>query len=279
MEDLRIRNKSERTVKTYVSLVARFARHFGKPPDQLGLEEIRAYQLHLIEQKVSWSLFNLSVCALRFFFCVTLGRPWEIKHLPFAKKPRRLPVVLSGDEVLRLLAAADGPVYRLMLTIAYAAGLRVSEVVALRAADIDSARMVLHVRKGKGGKERQVPLSPVLLDQLRAYWRSHRAVLADSPWLFPSRDRSKHVSKDLVQRACKRAARRANLAKDVTPHTLRHSYATHLLEAGTDLRTVQELLGHAWMTTTVVYTHVRRKLVGKAPSPLDILANDPLARA
>lgn len=268
IEDLRIRNYSPRTIEIYVRHVARFARHHGRSPEALGLEDIRAYQVHVMKEGLSWSRFNQAVCALRFLYRVTLGRPWWIEHLPYAKKPRRLPVVLGQEEVLRLLSAVPSPVCRMALTAAYAGGLRVSEVAALRVEDIDSARMMIHIGHGKGDKARLVPLSRVLLDELREYWRARRP----GTWLFPGRKAGEPIRTRSLWRACREACRAAGLKKHVSVHTLRHTFATHLLETGTDLRTVQALLGHASIMTTALYTHVQRRLVTATKSPLDLCA-------
>ena len=272
IEDLQLRNRSPRTIETYISHVARFAKFHGRSPDQLGPEEVRAYQLHLRESGVSWTLFNQAVCALKFLYSVTLRVDWPVEHIPYGRSPRKLRVVLSQDEVARLLQAVDHPVYRMALTTAYAAGLRITELVSLKAEHIDSARMVLHVEAGKGQKGRIVPLSKVLLAQLRHYWRTDRPKIKRAPWLFPGERPGKPLHTTTLQMACKRARAAAKLTKRVTPHTLRHCYATHLLEAGVDLRTVQELLGHADLSTTAIYTHVEAKLVTGTRSPLDLIA-------
>jgi integrase/recombinase XerD len=267
VDDLRLRNYSERTVEAYVGGVARFARHFGRSPDQLGPDEIRAYQLHLLDKHVSWSQFNQIVCSLRFFFNVTLGRPELIQHLPFGKRRKTLPLVLSPDEVLRLLEAATAGRARLLFQIAYACGLRVSELVRLQVRDIDSARMVIVVRQGKGGKDRLVPLSQRLLEELRRYWKERRP----KTWLFPAQRGTGHLCVDWVQRLCRRLVARAALGKRATLHTLRHSYATHLLEAGVDLLTLQKILGHSALSTTARYVHLSTRHLQKAPSLLDLL--------
>ena len=271
IEDLRIRNYSPRTEETYVFQVARFAKHFGRSPEVLGPEEIRAYQLHLISTGTAWSSFNLAICAIKFVYRITLKCTWPIDEVPYGKKPKTLPVVLSADEVLRLLAAVVIPLHRLVLTVAYAGGLRISEAVALRAQDIDSSRMLIHVAQGKGQKARLVPLSRALLEQLRAYWKKQRHAPPACPWLFPGVEPTVHIGESAIQKACQRACARARINKRVTPHTLRHCFATHLLEAGTDLRTVQALLGHACLATTMIYTHVKRKLVKATLSPLDFI--------
>jgi integrase/recombinase XerD len=267
IDDLRLRNYSPRTIEAYVAGVAKFAAHLGRSPDQLGLEDVRTFQLHLLARGVSWSQFNQTVCALRFFYRITLRRPGLVEHIPFGKRPRVLPAVLSRDEVARLFAAVRHRWHRLMLRTTYAGGLRVSELVRLQVADIDSARMVMHIRQGKGQKDRLVPLSPRLLEELRGYWRERRPRL----WLFPGHGAAGHLRPDIVQRACREAARVAGFTKHVTVHTLRHSYATHLLEAGVDLLTIQKLLGHRDLQTTARYVHVSTQRLRAAPSPLDDL--------
>jgi integrase/recombinase XerD len=273
IHDLQLRNYSPRTVSCYVAAVAAFAKHFGRSPEHLGAEHVRLYQLHLLGQRASWSRFNQAVCALRFLFAVTLGRPELLPMIPYGKKPRALPCVLSTDEVRRLFDAAGEGRLRLILQAAYAAGLRVSEVIRLRTGDIDSARMVLHVRCGKGKKDRLVPLSAVLLSLLRDYWRKHRP----ADWLFPGQRPGTHVSQGQVQRLCRRAVLAAGITKKASMHTLRHSYATHLLEQGTDLATLQKLLGHNQVSTTLRYTHVQQSHLQRAASPLDTLLPSPKA--
>jgi integrase/recombinase XerD len=266
--DLQLRNYRPRTIQTYTEAVARFARHFGRSPEQLGPEEIRTYQLYLLhERHASWSSFNQVVCALRFLYRVTVPRPWAVEQIPYGKKPKSLPAVLSREEVVQLFAAVRLPVYRMLLQTAYAAGLRLSEVIRLRVTDIDSSRMLLWVRQGKGGKDRCVPLSPRLLALLRDYWQQFRP----TTWLFPGGTPAGHRSLGGVQRACHEAVQRAGFTKKVSMHTLRHSYATHLLEAGTDLRTLQRLLGHNDLDTTARYTHLTQPLLAGTPSPLDLL--------
>lgn len=273
IEDLQIRNRSPRTIEAYVFHVAKYAQFHGCSPDQLGPEHVRDYQLHLRDRNVSWSLFNQAVCALRCFYSVTIKAPWAIQQIPFARKPKKVRIVLSQDEVIRLLDAVDRPVYRMALMTAYGAGLRITEVIMLKSEHIDSARMLIHVELGKGQKSRLVPLSEVLLDQLREYWRYYRPKVKRSPWLFPSEDPAKPLDPSTIQKACQRAREASGIKKHVTPHTLRHCYATHLLEAGVDLRTVQALLGHSQLSTTAIYTHVQRKLVTATKSPLDAIAH------
>ncbi len=266
--DLRLRNKSPRTIETYVLRVSLFARHFGRSPELLGPEQVRAYQEHLIARQVSWSTFNQAVCALRFLYQVTLGRPELIAHLPFARRPRKLPTVLSPEEVLRLLKAALPGRDRALLQTTYACGLRLQELLGLQVADIDSARLVLHIRHGKGQKDRLVPLSACLLEVLRDYWRECRP----ATWLFPGLKSTQALTDGTVQRICRRTARRAGLTKRVHPHTLRHSCATHLLEAGVDLLSVQALLGHSHFNTTAKYLHISLRRLQQLPALLEGLA-------
>jgi site-specific recombinase XerD len=274
IQDLQLRNYSPRTVACYVRAVARFAAHFGRSPELLDAEHTRQYQLHLLHRKVSWSRFNQAVCALRFFYRFTLQRPDVVVALPYGKKPKSLPCVLSTDEVAQLFAAVTDPRDRLLLQAAYACGLRISELVHLRVDDVDSARMVLAVRGGKGQKDRLVPLSPVLLARLREYWREYRP----TAWLFPGQAAGSHLSTGQVQRMCRRAVRACGISKKASMHTLRHSYATHLLESGTDLLTLQKLLGHNHLSTTALYVHLEQSHLQKAGSPLDTLHGSPASR-
>jgi integrase/recombinase XerD len=270
IEDMRIRNYSPKTIKDYVSRVARFARYFGKSPDQLGPEHIHGYQVHLLEEKSSWSNFNNAVCALRLFYRVTLKKDWMIKHLPYGKRPKTLPVVLSKDEVLRLFAALHKLSHRIILMTAYSAGLRASEVARLRVEDIDCGRMLIRVRQGKGQKDRYVMLSATLLEVLGGYGK----LAQPTDWLFPGERAGHYISPRTLNRACKDAAEAAGIQKRITMHTLRHCFATHLLESGIDIRTIQKLLGHAKLETTSRYTHVSDAKLRSTPSPLDLLATD-----
>jgi len=267
---LRTRNYSPRTEETYIDAVARYARHFGKSPDQLGAAQAMEYQIWLREHKHASATFaNQTVCALRFFYREVLGRPDEVERIPYARRERRLPVVLSPEETARFLGSIPIARYWVLLTTIYATGLRISEALALRARDIDSSRMLIHVRQGKGKKDRYVPLSPILLDLLREHWRRER--LTDL--LFPAfRDRSRPLDPATVQKYVARAAERAGLRVKVTPRTLRHCYATHLIEKGTSTRVVQVLLGHSNVHTTETYTHVSPQTMGKIVSPLDQIA-------
>jgi len=272
--DLQLRNYAPRTVSTYVAAVARFAAHFGQSPEQLGSDHVRQYQLHLLAQKASWSRFNQAACALRFLYRVTLRRGDVAASVPFGKKTRSLPAVLSAAEVARLFAAVANRRDLMILQTAYACGLRVSEVVRLQVGDIDSQRMSLHIRAAKGRKDRFVPLSAVLLQRLRDYWRGYRPKL----WLFPGGKPDSHLSIGNVQRLCQRAVRASGITKKASMHTLRHSYATHLLESGTDLASLQKLLGHSQLSTTLRYTHVGQAHLQRIVSPLDTLVGLPASK-
>ena len=267
-EDMQLRNLSPNTIDAYTWHVDKFCQYFGKQPDGLGREEIRQYQLYLVnEKKASWSSFNQAVCGLRFLYEVTLRRPWTVQHIPLGKKPKKLPTVLGDEEVARLLACLRNHKHRTVLTVCYAAGLRLSETTHLKAEHIDSQRMQIRVANGKGRKERLVPLSPRLLGELREYWIATRP----ANYLFPGKTPDVPLSGTTIQKACKRAAADAKIHKTVTPHTMRHSFATALLEAGVDLLTIGRLLGHKSFTTTLIYLHVRRPHLGRTPSPLDWL--------
>jgi len=267
IDDLRLRNYAPRTIDTYVSRVACFAKHFGRSPELLGPEEVRTFQLHLLERRVSWSSFNQAVCALRFLYGTTLGRPEQLPMIPYGKRPKALRSVLAAQEVLRLIEAAETPRDRLFLQVAYGCGLRLSELIHLQVSDIDSARMVIHVRRGKGAKDRLVPLSRRLLEELRAYWRLYRP----GTWLFPGHRPDQPITGSNMQRRFGRLVKRVGLTKHCSLHTLRHSYATHLLEAGVDLLTLKMLLGHRTLETTARYLHVSTHRLHEAPSLLDLL--------
>ena len=267
IEDMTVRNLSPATQRSYVHAVAKFSRYFGRSPERLGLEDVRAFQVHLVSTAISWPALNQTVCALRFFYGVTLGHAEIPERVPYAREPRKLPVVLSADEVVRFLEAVPGLKTRTALTTAYAAGLRASEAVGLRIDDIDSGRMVIRIRHGKGGKDRYVMLSAQLLGILRTYWRLARP----RDWLFPGRDESRPIDVQVLYAACRSACAAAGLGKRVTVHTLRHSFATHLLENGTDLRIIQVLLGHSNLSSTARYTQVSTGLIRRTASPLDRL--------
>jgi site-specific recombinase XerD len=269
IEDMRIRNLAPNTQRAYVEQISRFARHFGKSPELLGPAEIRAYQLHLVqERQLSASSVLVAVAAIRFLYKVTLKRNWSIEEVvPTCRKPQRLPVVLSRDEVLRFLDAVAMLKHRVILTVCYAAGLRISEAVRLTPAAIDSRRMVIRVDEGKGRKDRYVMLSPKLLDILRDYWRTARP----KQWLFPGDLPGKPITPCAVEIACRTARLECNIGKPVTPHALRHAFAVHLLEAGADLRTIQLLLGHRSLSTTARYLRLATSKVCATASPLDAL--------
>ena len=254
IEDLQIRNRSPLTIETYVRHVARFAEYFDRSPELLGPEEVRQYQLHLLAEKASWSAFNQCVSGLRFLYRVTLGRPEEVPRLAFGRRPKRLPVVLSPAEVMEWFACVRSRMIRMVLTTIYATGLRINEALHLTVDDIDSRQMMILVARGKGNKQRWVPLSQPLLTELRRWWCEHR----NPKWLFPGKTPDRPMNASAVQKACQVAAVQAGLKPGISPHTLRHTFATELLEAGVNLLTIQKLLGHASLTTTLLYTHVRR---------------------
>jgi site-specific recombinase XerD len=234
------------------------------------MEEVRAYQLHLIERKYSWAHTNQVACALRFFYGITLGQKEALERIVAGKDPEKLPPILNSEEVVRFLQAVAGLRNRVALTTAYAAGLRIGEVARLKVAAIDSGRMLLHIENGKGGKDRYAMLSPRLLEILRAYWKRARPSL----WLFPGQEPGSHVSRGALQSACRAARQRARIGKRVTTHSLRHSFATHLLESGTDIRIIQVLLGHSHLETTARYARVATGLIAGTPSPFDALASE-----
>jgi site-specific recombinase XerD len=270
IEDMKIRGFAEKTRSDYVRQVKAFALFLGRSPHRAGPEDLRRYHLHLATSGVGSPSINSAVSALRFFFKVTLGRPGVTELMPFIREPQRLPVVLSPDEVAALLRATAGPKYRAALSVAYGAGLRASEVTALKIGDIDSARMTIRVEQGKGRKDRFALLSPILLTILRAWWQEARP----RGWLFPGRDPGQPLTTRQLNRACHQAADAAGLAKRVSMHTLRHSFATHLLEQKTDVRVIQVLLGHKKLEMTARYTQVARKTIGEVRSPLDYLVRD-----
>jgi len=268
LEDLKLRNYSPNTVEVYIRCVARFASYFGASPDRLGPEHIRRYQLFLVQQKkLSWSVFNQTVCALRFFYHHTLHKDWMIEHIPYPRHEQKLPVVLSPSEVAALFQVIQNLKHRTILMTIYAAGLRVSEATNLRVTDIDSQRQLIRVRQGKGRKDRYVMLSPKLLDLLRTYWKSYRP----TTWLFPGEGPERPFTRDSVLRVCRQAGEAAHLSKRVSPHTLRHCFATHLLEEATDLRRIQVLMGHRNLKTTAKYLHVSNQALRSTVSPLDRL--------
>jgi site-specific recombinase XerD len=267
IEDMTVRNFVEKTRNDYIRHVKTFTAFLGRSPDTATREDLRRYQLHLTGTGVRPPTINGTVTALRFFFTVTLDRADTVKPLTFVAEPRKIPVVLSPEEVARFLEAAPGPKYKAALSAAYGAGLRVSEVVALKVSDIDSKRMLLLIEQGKGRKDRHAMLSPQLLELLRDWYRIARPRL----WLFPSRDPLQPLTTRQLNRAVHAAAHMAEINKRVTPHTLRHSFATHLLEQNIDIRVIQVLLGHAKLDTTALYTRVATNTIRAVMSPLDRL--------
>ena len=271
LEDLQIRHYSPNTIRAYIRGVAQFAKHFGKSPELLGAEEIREYQLHLIKKKGgSLSSYIQTVCSLRFLYTNTLHRQVAVERIPLPRYEKKLPVILSREEVKLVLETPKNLGYRAMLSTMYAAGPRVSEVANLKVEDIDSGRGILWIRGGKGRKDRRTLLPPRLLELLRVYW------LWEHPkdWLFPGEKPGSHISRESIFSACQKAGQDAGISKAVHPHSLRHAFATHLLEAGVDLRTIQVLLGHAHLETTARYLHVANTTVRATVSPLELL--DPL---
>jgi site-specific recombinase XerD len=269
IEDMQIRNLAPHTQRAYVEQVVRFARHFRKSPEQLGPAEIRTYQLYLAHDRhLAASSIVVTVAALRFFYTVTLKRRWVVEDdIPTGRQAKKLPVVLSQHEVARLLGAVDNLKHRVILTVCYATGLRISEAVCLTPAAIDSQRMVIRVEQGKGRKDRYVMLPPKLLDILRDYWkRTH-----PGQWLFPGDPPGKPISTHTIGHTCRQVRQRCGIAKPVTPHSLRHAFAVHLLEAGTDLRTIQLLLGHRSLSTTAQYLRIATSKVCATTSPLESL--------
>ena len=268
IEDMTVRNFAPNTQESYLSQVSLFARHFGKSPDQLGPEEIRAYQIYLAEErKVSVSTRILAVSALRFFYAVTLQRDWTVQLIPTPKKDHRLPVILSPQEVLQLLQAAPSFTHHVIFSTMYGTGMRVSEAVQLRADNIDSQRMMIRIELSKGHKDRDVQLSPKLLELLRCYWRKVRP----GGWMFPGQNPDQPLTRDAVGEAVARTSQRIGLKKAISPHSFRHAYAVHLLEAGTDVRRIQLLLGHRSLATTARYLRLATTTVCATTSPLDLL--------
>jgi site-specific recombinase XerD len=275
IEDMTARRYKEKVQKDYVRHVKNFAAFLGRSPDAASSEDVRRYQLHMATQRIGAPSINAAIAALRFFFNVTLERPDLVRHLTSVHKPRRAPVVLNQDEVIRLLATAPGLKYKAAFGVAYGAGLRVSEVVALKVSDIDSKRMTLRVEQGKGQRDRYVMLSPQLLEWLREWWRAARP----QAWLFPGQNPVNPMSARQLSRAVRTAAQAAGIAKRVSPHTLRHSFATHLLEQNVDIRVIQVLLGHAKLETTALYTRVAVNTIRDVTSPLERLGANPTGQS
>lgn len=269
IQDMKIRNLAERTQETYVSQVAKFAKHFKKSPEDLGVEEIRQYQLYLIESGSSWSVFNQTVAALRFLYLKTLKKEWTLEQIPYPKQPKKLPIVLSTGEVFEFLESIKNYKHRVILTTIYGAGLRLNEATHLKTVDIDSKRMVIRVDQGKGMKDRYVMLSERLLELLREYYSAFRP---KGPYLFPSqRDPNKAIGDTPVQKMFSKTLNKLGWKKPVSVRTLRHCFATHLLEAGMNIRTIQEMMGHRSLETTQIYLHISVQQIGQLRSPLDIL--------
>lgn len=265
--DMRIRNFSKHTIAAYVRCVSRFAQHFGRSPEHLGAQHIHEFQVHLVDgAKASYGTLNQVVCALRFLYRVTLRKKWLIDEIPAPKKPKRLPTILSRDEIVRVIEGVRNIKHRALLTTCYAGGLRVSELSQLRVTDIDSQRMSIHIREGKGKKDRLVPLSERLLVLLRQYWRHTHP----ETWLFPGMKPGHPIKPRSIQRICTGVWEAAGSQRHVTPHTLRHSFATHLLDAGVNVRVIQLLLGHSSVRTTQNYTHLSKRDILSAKSPLDL---------
>jgi site-specific recombinase XerD len=273
LEDMQIRNLAKNTQLSYIGQVARFANYFGRSPESLGPEDIRAYQLYLTkERQLSPNSILIATSALRFLYNVTLQRNWDLNQaLPMPKKAQTLPVILSPQEVEQFLACLRNHKARTVLTVCYAAGLRISEAVALKPTDIDSQRMTVRVRQGKGRKDRYVMLSERLLETLRAWYRAARPKL----WLFPGKPPHRPITRDSIAESCERAHQLSALTKPVTPHSLRHAFAVHLLERGTDVRTIQLLLGHRSLATTARYLRMATSTVCSTTSPFDLLPNPP----
>jgi site-specific recombinase XerD len=271
LEDMQIRNLSPHTIDGYLRYVAQFAKYFNTSPELLGPEHIRTYLLHLLNQQVDVSILTQTVCGLRFLYEKTLHRTWTVEYIPFPKRPKTLPVVLSRDEVQRVIRAPRHLKHRVILATLYTTGVRVSELARLQGTDIDSGRMVVVVRQGKGKKDRQVGLSTDLLPLLRRYWKLYGL----QSWLFPGPRVSEPITRSGVEWICQKAGQTAQINKAVYPHLMRHTYATHLLEAGMDLRSIQLLLGHASLQSTSIYLHVANPALETTRSPLNSLALPP----
>ena len=275
LEDMGIRNLAENTQLSYLQHVSAYARHFHRAPEELGPEQVRAYQVHLVEvRKLAPHSISIAVSALRFLYKVTLKRDWTPDDIPMPKKAFKLPVVLSPEEVMHFLQSIHNLKHGTMLKVAYAAGLRVSEITHLMVTDIDSKRMVIRVDQGKGSKDRYVMLSPRLLEELRTYWRAARP----KTWLFPGDIPGRPITRNAVELACRAAHCACGIAKPITPHSLRHAFATHLLEQGVDVRRIQLLLGHRSLATTSRYLKIATSTVCATTSPFDLLPKiEPLA--
>ena len=271
LEELQRRNYSPETIRSYLFAVKDFAAYFKKRPDQLGQEHLRQYQLHLLtNRKLTVETIAGRIAALKFFFVKVLRRPFRELDLVYPKRPERLPVILSEEEVARLIECASTSYHRVILMTLYGTGLRREELCRLKVTDVDSQRMVIHVRRGKGGRDRDVPLSPRLLDILRAYWNWKKPKTYLFPGYYAARQ-NKPISSHTVWYAVSEAARRAGIRKKVSPHLLRHSWATHLLERGTDLKTIQVLLGHVDLEATTIYLHLSQRHLQAVHNPIETL--------
>ena len=277
IDDMTMRKLQPKTQAGYLRSVKNFTRFFGRSPDRAGPEDLRRFQLHLVEKGVSSTTLNATITALKFFYGVTLDRPSALKKMSPVRKEQKLPQVLSVEEVTRLLTAAGNLKHRAALSVAYGAGLRASEVTHLKIVDIDSERMILRVEQGKGRRDRYAMLSPSLLELLRAWWRQAHAAgkMLPNGWLFPGQNPVNPLSTRQLNRACKLAAETAELDRRISMHTLRHSFATHLLEQKVDIRVIQVLLGHQKLENTARYSHVATRTLSEVKSPLDQLALPP----
>ena len=277
IDDMTMRKLQPKTQAGYLRSVKNFTRFFGRSPDRAGPEDLRRFQLHLVEKGVSSTTLNATITALKFFYGVTLDRPSALKKMSPVRREQRLPQVLSVEEVTRLLTAAGNLKHRAALSVAYGAGLRASEVTHLKIVDIDSERMILRVEQGKGRRDRYAMLSPSLLELLRAWWRQAHAAgkMLPNGWLFPGQNPVNPLSTRQLNRACKLAAETAELDRRISMHTLRHSFATHLLEQKVDIRVIQVLLGHQKLENTARYSHVATRTLSEVKSPLDQLALPP----
>ena len=277
IEDMTLRKLSPQTQAAYIRAVINLTRFLARSPDTATPEDLRRYQLHLVDTGTSSNMLNATITALRFFFGVTLDRADAMAKMSSVREPRTLPVVLSREEVARLIDAAGKPKYQAVLSVAYGAGLRASEVVALKVGDIDSTRMTLRIEQGKGRKDRYAMLSPVLLERLRAWWRAAHAQgkMLDGGWLFPGQNLINPLTTRQLNRICHTAAAAAEIDKRISMHTLRHSYATHLLEQKVDIRVIQVLLGHKKLETTALYTQVATEVLREVVSPLESLRTQP----
>jgi integrase/recombinase XerD len=272
LEDMGIRNFASNTQSSYVLQVRAFSRYFGQPPENLGPEEIRTWQVHLLkDKKLTPKSIGIAAAALRFLYKVTLKRDWAVEEIPLPKQPLKLPVILSREEILHFFECIGSVKHRTILMVAYAGGLRVTEATRLKVSDIDSQRMVLRVDQGKGQKDRDVMLSPRLLEMLREWWK----VARPETWLFQGAIPGRPITRGAVEQACQKAHRMSGIRKPITPHSLRHAFATHLLESGTDVRTIQLLLGHRSLGTTSRYLKIATSTLCATTSPFDLLPHPP----